>query len=147
LFRLYSFWEIVLNKNRMIVSGFNKEHYGTWENAGTKGLVTIKASRHGDFLEFNNSGIVFQHTERETGDELIDHTLQDRYEIVTLKSSNAVDANKDFFYTLTLKQFKLEFDLVLKFNVKNLKICKNAETLDADMEPFGDVDASVFDKK
>lgn len=131
----------------MIISGFNKEHYGTWENAGTKGLITIKASRHGDFLEFNNSGLVFQHTERETGDELIDHTLQDRYEIVTLTASKAADANKDFFYSLRLKQYKLEFDLVLKYNVKNLVICKSAEELSTDMDSFGDAATSTFEKK
>lgn len=105
----------------VISSGFSKEHYGVWENSNTNGVVKIKTSKFGDYVEFNDCDINYKFKEQESSDEFSDHALEDRYEIVSLTSSDDKDVLE-----IVLRQYKVDVQLVLEFKGKKLKISNPA---------------------
>lgn len=113
----------------VIINGFEKEHYGVWANAKTEGQLIIKASRHGDYVEFNDCEISCV-LEQANIDGSHEHLLEDRYEIVSL----APNEGKNTF-DMVLRKFKEDIGLVLKFEDNTLKLYKvstEGESLDED---------------
>lgn len=127
--------------DQTIIKNFEKAHFGTWENANTKATVIIKASKFGDYVEFNHSQIDLGTTETNEEGEEVNLQLADRYEI---ESFSCEVINDTYNYILVLKKFKEEVSLVLSINDKTLKICNAVSTNFESADLFSDESKCLF---